>query len=101
LPDAEAAEDPPQQVLARELAGDFTQRLLGFAQLFGDQLARAPFREQSGSFIYMTACARERIQMALARADRTGFQRAEAHAGLEMLAQGIAPFTGERGNTDL
>lgn len=41
LADAEAREDPPQQVIRAERTGDFAEGLLSLAQVFGEQFAGA------------------------------------------------------------
>src|SRR5579862_79568 len=45
---AEACEDPPQEVLRRELSGDLAQTLLRIAELLRHELALAPLRQLAG-----------------------------------------------------
>ena len=51
LADTEGREDPPEQIIRRELAGDFAEALLGLAQFFGHQLAGAAFHELTLRFV--------------------------------------------------
>ena len=60
LPDTKTPEDPAEQVLGCELAGDLAERLLRAAQFLGDEFA-ALVGEQRAGGIEVAAGAGERI----------------------------------------
>jgi len=51
FPNAEGRENPAEQIVRRELAGDFRQALLGLSELLGHQFAGASFEELALSFV--------------------------------------------------
>src|SRR5215470_15569336 len=79
LTDAEAGEDLPQEVVGGELAGYFTQRLLGAAQFFSDELAGAVVLQLTLRFIDMPAGASQRFEVPLACRYSADVERLIAH----------------------
>ena len=63
LSDAEAGEDPAQQVIRRELTRDLRERLLRLPQLFRHQFAGALLEELPPRFLQMAIGARECVEM--------------------------------------
>jgi hypothetical protein len=55
LPDAEARENPPQQIITGELTSDFVESLLSPAKLFSHELAGATLLELTLSFVNVAA----------------------------------------------
>src|ERR1700733_10767870 len=100
LPDTEAGENPPQQVLVAELPADLVQRLLRAAQLLGDELPRAAFLEHARGLFDAGAGAGEGLDMPLTRGDAAALQGVIAHAGFQMCTQTIHAMAGERGSLD-
>src|SRR5215469_5677095 len=96
LSDAKPGEDPPEQVVAGELAGDLVQRLLRDPQLLGHELPGAPLDEQPRGLLGVLARERERLEVALASADRATVDALITHAGLEVGAQLREPGARER-----
>src|SRR5215469_15248553 len=92
---AKPGEDPPEQVLAGELAGDLIQCLLRAPQLLGHELPGAPLGEQPRGLLGVLARERERLEVALARAYRSTVDALITHAGLEVGAQLREPGAGE------
>src|SRR6266446_2009183 len=101
LADAEPGENPPQQILRGELAGDLTQGLLRGAQLLGDQLPGTVLGELARGFFGVLSRTRQRLQVPAAGADRPGIHTLVPHALLQMRAQLVQPPAGERRERDV
>src|SRR5580698_4180438 len=65
--DAEAGEDPPQEVLARELARHFRERLLRGAQLLGHELTGARLAQLPCGLLGVRPRAAQGLQVPAAR----------------------------------
>src|SRR5690348_6974650 len=63
FPHAEAREDSPEKIFARELPRDLAERALRRAQLLGHELARTPFGELLSCDIHMAPSACERLEV--------------------------------------
>src|SRR5512141_2511741 len=61
--DAEAGEDPSQQVVARDLAGNLAEVELCVVQLLCDQFARVALGEQPMRFLDVGARATQRVEV--------------------------------------
>ena len=94
--DAETREDAAKQIIGGELTGDFAERLLCAAQLFSDELARAPFAQLARAFFDVGSRTRQRVEVALTRRDGASFYGVKAHRELEMSAQHVEAVTGQR-----
>ena len=86
LTDAEAGEDPTQQVIGAECAGDFTQGLLSLAQIFGEQLAGTRQGQLSAAVLKGGAGMTQRLKVTPAGAEAAFRGLFVTHAGLEMVA---------------
>ena len=86
FPDAEAREYPSQQIVRRELAGDFRQALLSETQFLGHQLAGALLRELSGGLMDVGMRTLECIEVSAARGDDSGVGTVEANAFFQVFA---------------
>src|SRR5262245_6325980 len=89
LSDAERREDPAQQIVGRELAGDLCEILLCEPQLFGHEFACTTIRELARCLSYMCVCTIECIEMTAASGDHAGVRTLVANAGLEVFAQQV------------
>lgn len=94
LADAEAGEDPPQQVVAAEGAGDLAQCLLRHAQVFGQQLAGAHQGELVAAVLEVLLGLMQRFNMAAAGAEAAFCGLLITHAGFQVLAQQLEAFGG-------
>src|SRR6202049_2205915 len=92
--DAEPGENPPQQILAGELAGDLAQGLLRAAQLLGGQFPGTVLGELARGFFGVLACPREGLQVPAAGADRPSIHGLVPHALLQMRAQVLQALAG-------
>jgi len=64
LTDAEAREDPPEQVVARHLAGDLAELSLRIGEFLRDELARMPLGEQAVRFLDVRAGTAQCLEVA-------------------------------------
>ena len=87
LADAEAGEDAPEQIVRAEGAGDLAERLLGHAQVFGEQFAGTGFGQLAQTVIQVVGSLTQGFQVAPARAEVAFGRLGKAHAGLQMFAQ--------------
>src|SRR6516164_402501 len=85
--DAKPGEDPTEQVLAGELAGDLVERLLRGTQLLRHELPGAPLGEEPRGRLGVLARERERLEVAPARAARSTVDALKPHTGLENTPQ--------------
>jgi len=67
LSDAEFAENAPQQVVAGQFAGYFTESLLGQAQLLGQELARAGVGQRPATEVEVGAGPCQRVELPASR----------------------------------
>src|SRR3989344_3107614 len=94
FPEAKTGKNPPEQIVGRELAGDFGKRLLREAQLLRQQFPGAWFLESRLSLNKTRLCAADGVEMTPARHERAFPGGLEAHALFQMPVQIIQPFTG-------
>ena len=69
---AKAREKTPQQFIGGARAGDFTERALRRAQLFGNQFAGAGRTALRRRGVQMYCCHRQRLEMPAAGREQTG-----------------------------
>ena len=84
-------EDPAEEILAGELAGDLVQRLLRRAQLLGHELAGAPLGELTRRLLGVRPGARQRLQVPAAGRRSPRLHAPVAHALLQVRTQRIDP----------
>src|SRR5204862_4343525 len=101
LADAEPGENPSQQIIRGELAGDLAQGVLRGAQLLGDQLPGTVLGELARGFFGVLARPREGLQVPAARADRPRIHGLIPHALLQLRAPLVQPPPGERRQRDV
>src|SRR5262245_48056020 len=90
--DAKAGKNTAEEIVSCKFSRHFAERLLGAAQLFGDELAGATFFQLTSRFVHASAGALERVEMTSPRRDRAGVDRRESHGRFEMLAQRVEPL---------
>src|SRR5512143_1584669 len=98
--DAEAAEDPPEQVVARDLAGDLTEVALCVVQLLRDQFPRVAFGEQPMRFLDVGARTTQRVEVTAAGRKCAIGRRMETDAVLEMSPQTVESAACRRAQVD-
>ncbi len=87
LSDAEAREDPPEQLVGAHLSCDLPERLLRIGELLRDELTGAPFEKQSFRFVHMSARAAQCIDVPPPGAERSTARCRKAGALLEVHAK--------------
>ena len=87
FPDAEARENPPEQIVRVKLAGNLVERPLRKAQLFRDELACAALLELARRFEKVRSRGAQRIEVTTARRDGAGFHALITDALLQVLTQ--------------
>ena len=90
LPDAEPAEDHPQQVVGGDGAGDAAQGLMGQAQFFGKEVQRLVAQGHMLSGVLKVGqCFGKRLQMALAGDEDAFLAGLEAGDVQKLAAEGL------------
>src|SRR5882672_7885096 len=89
--DAEAAEDPSEQIIA----GDFRKGALRTAQLLGHEFPCAPFNELTPRLFQMTSRTRERLEVTAPGRNRPAAGCLESHAGFEVRSEQVETFAGQ------
>jgi hypothetical protein len=87
--DAEAREDPAEQVVAGDLASDLAEGLLCVGQLLRNQLAGVSLVEQPVRLLDVSAGAAQRVEVAGARRQRALARRVEPDAVLQVPTQQV------------
>src|SRR5271168_2740320 len=87
FPDTKAAEYLAEQILAGDLAGDFTQGPLGEAQILREQLEGPRAAQDVGGVLHVPARPPKRIEMPAARGEGARFGILIPRAVLEVFAQ--------------
>ena len=74
LPDAEAAEDLAEQILAGEFSGDLAQGVLGEAQILGEQFEGSGAAQDIGGILHMLPRTAQGVEMPAPGGERTGVE---------------------------